>query len=92
MGTPHKHAEVIKAWADGEEIEYKAFAGGWQPVTNPCPSFYGDFAYRIKPKIVKKEAWVALYAGQVTFQTKEECVDRCPQAMAHAHIEWEEEQ
>ena len=24
MNKPHKHAEVIKAWADGAVIEYKS--------------------------------------------------------------------
>jgi hypothetical protein len=55
---PHKHAELIKAWADGYEIEYryiskttgewfdwKRFDGSWSTwvVTE-------DFEYRIKPE------------------------------------------
>ena len=27
MKQPHKHAELIKAWADGAEIEYRAVPG-----------------------------------------------------------------
>lgn len=49
MKTPHKHADLIKAWADGAEIEY------WAPVmrqwlTNSTPKWYEDTLYRIKPK------------------------------------------
>ena len=52
---PHKHCELIKAWADGAEIEQfisqeKGGLGGWQPFDgnwNKLPDYYG---YRIKPK------------------------------------------
>lgn len=45
---PHKHAELIKAWADGAEIEYwSEFKQMWRyerkPAWNECT------AYRIKP-------------------------------------------
>jgi hypothetical protein len=30
MGRPHKHAEVIKAWADGKDVEVRSsFGGTW---------------------------------------------------------------
>ena len=49
--NPHKHAELIKAWADGAEIEeryigdteeWTEFTGDWS-----CPEFW---EYRIKPE------------------------------------------
>lgn len=45
--TPHVHADVIKAWADGAAVEL--WDGGWyelqtQPIWNP------DRKYRIKPE------------------------------------------
>ena len=47
MKTPHKHAELIIAWANGAEIEvndsYK-----WQEAKDPTWSDYFD--YRIKPE------------------------------------------
>ena len=37
MKTPHKHAEIIKAWADGSEIESRSEGKEvWHPAT--CPS------------------------------------------------------
>jgi hypothetical protein len=30
---PHKHAELIKAWADGAEIEWRIKGVDWMP----CP-------------------------------------------------------
>jgi hypothetical protein len=43
---PHKHAELIKAWADGAEIEIWSCNGWWletEPTWNPKDK------YRIKP-------------------------------------------
>ena len=47
---PHKHAELIKAWADGAQIEYLGIgsASVWESVTNPRWDGYGE--YRIKPE------------------------------------------
>ena len=50
---PHKHPELIKAWADGAEIEYKFLNGslsGWQPAVTPI--WVDDCLYRIKPEPV----------------------------------------
>ena len=45
---PHKHAELIKAWADGAEIQYKSAAGIWCDFENPI--WDKDIKYRIKPE------------------------------------------
>ena len=50
----HKHAELIKAWADGAEIEFKdpsSSNGGWHFVESP--SWDEHIEYRIKPEPVK---------------------------------------
>lgn len=53
----HKHADVIKAWADGAEIEWlNAGDGRWYPLVD------AGAAYRIKPPepsklAVLKKAW-----------------------------------
>ena len=44
---PHKHAELIKAWADGAEIEVKDFYGDW--VADKTPNWTWN-EYRIKPE------------------------------------------
>lgn len=51
MNKPHVHAEVIKAWADGAEIEVRV-RGNWEGVTNPCWADYNE--YRVKPKVTHK--------------------------------------
>lgn len=49
MKTPHKHAEFIHAWANGEEIEF--FNDGLQKWDFSCnPNWYADCKYRIKPE------------------------------------------
>lgn len=48
MSKPHKHAELIKQWADGAEIEvhYKSL-NKWYVVKDPA--WNGDFEFRVKP-------------------------------------------
>lgn len=58
---PRKHAALIKAWADGAEIQYKDFTGGWVDVG--VISWYADCEYRIKPEPkpdVVQEFWCEL--------------------------------
>ena len=49
MNKPHKHAELIKAWADGAEIEYKYFRSG-QWIQIETPNWDATVEYRIKPE------------------------------------------
>lgn len=55
MKTPHKHAELIKAWADGAEIE-ETFAGqdsvasGWTPFEGDWGKAYTVFRVRPEPE------------------------------------------
>lgn len=54
MKTPHKHAEAIKAWADGAEIECRQLSGGhWLTVYDPAWSKVSE--YRIKPELKPDE-------------------------------------
>ena len=50
MNKPHKHADLIKAWADGAEVEYldAGSASFWRSVTSP--RWDGQGSYRIKPE------------------------------------------
>jgi len=48
MKTPHKHAALIHAWADGAEIEYRKPNGDW--VLDDEMGWYEDYYYRIKPE------------------------------------------
>ena len=49
MKTPHKHAELIKAWADGAEIEfYSEPSKQW--IFTAFPSWIPDYQFRIKPE------------------------------------------
>ncbi len=60
MNTPHKHAALIKAWADGAQIQILV-DGRWQDCTRDgiAPSWYPAYIYRIKPKpMIKKYRYV----------------------------------
>ena len=53
---PHKHAELIKAWADGAEIQIDS-ATGW--IDLGFPGWSADCEYRIKPE--SKPNWYRHY-------------------------------
>jgi len=49
MKTPRKHAELIKAWADGATIEYyNDNSKNW--LTTKSPTWGENNSYRIKPE------------------------------------------
>jgi hypothetical protein len=56
---PHKHAELIKAWADGAVIQqYKPHLDEWHD-TSPYPVWDERVGYRIKPE--PKPDWYRHY-------------------------------
>ena len=60
----HKHAELIKAWADGAEIEHKSrTTGEWEESGHNCPRWRPDIEYRIKPepKPEPEKQWMYIY-------------------------------
>lgn len=94
----HKHADVIIAWANGEEIEFRNMdIEHWFPMNQANPMWYEYTEYRIKPKIVKREGWVNVYneliAGGSIYPTKEKAIvaARPVAPCATVRIEWEEE-
>jgi hypothetical protein len=57
MNKPHKHAELIKAWADGAEIQANE-GNGWISCGG-CPAWNENTEYRIKPEEKKPvERWL----------------------------------
>ena len=59
MKTPHKHAELIKEWADGATIQFRFVGEDWATLKSP---FWDakDGEYRIKPKpdvVQKVKMW-----------------------------------
>lgn len=75
----HKHAELIKAWADGATIQYyDGIADEFLDVPNNIPAWDVNQSYRVKPKKIdyKDDAntWGnALNEAAWTF------IDKCPE-------------
>lgn len=46
---PHKHAEVIEAWAKGQPCQYRFIQNEWVDLDQNCADFGRDGEYRIKP-------------------------------------------
>ena len=56
---PHKHAELIKAWADGAEIQWlNKVDGVWDDCLD-TPTWSEDYEYRIKLEPGKQ--WMYIY-------------------------------
>lgn len=53
----HKHADLIKAWADGAEVQYQKCDGTWGRARTPAWEL--DYKFRIKPKtkLVEETMW-----------------------------------
>lgn len=52
MNKPHVHADIIKAWADGAEIEFfDESYSYWCPMGQVTPSFDPCLQYRVSPKV-----------------------------------------
>ena len=49
MKKPHIHAELIKAWADGAEIQFLDIYNEWKPA-GEHPQWFGHNVFRIKPE------------------------------------------
>lgn len=73
MKKPHVHAELIKAWADGAEIQLLDSFGTWINSQDNRPVWNTDTVYRIKPEPTDLEIygvevgdiWKFLLAGTV---------------------------
>lgn len=52
MNKPHKHVELIKAWADGAQIQFKARSDvDWEDAKpNEALGWIDNLEYRIKPE------------------------------------------
>lgn len=52
--TPHPHAKIIKAWADGHKIQFRTAPDAeWLDVQNhSTPAFNTFQEYRVKPQAV----------------------------------------
>ena len=58
----HKHAELIKAWADGAQIQFKTRrTDEWLNCSSNSPGWHLDCEYRIKPTPQIKKCWVVLF-------------------------------
>lgn len=61
MSKPHKHAELIKKWADGAIIQYRTTTfRSWADCDSNRPCWDKRFEYRVKPPLVEKWKWVIL--------------------------------
>ena len=69
MTTPHKWADVIKAWADGKPIQFtNRFTKGWVDWTEGRPNMQPQFnqdLWRVKPNTIKYRRYVAVEEGSI---------------------------
>ena len=65
----HKHADLIKQWADGAKIETRLSDGNWYEISLPNWGSW-DSEFRVKPDINKtvQPVGVACYNGEVVWE------------------------
>lgn len=77
MGTPHKHAAVIKAWANGAEIERRDPKGAdqeWREWRiNATPAWFTEYDYRVKPEPHKWQKEMDAAKAGKTIQYRVRC-------------------
>jgi hypothetical protein len=91
----HKHSELIKAWADGAEIEVKHPSNSSWWDAKP-PEWDLDYEYRIKPeekKPVVRYLWafetdVNTWEQYTLFMTEEEARKRLACKFKYVRIDW----
>jgi len=66
--TPHRHAELIKAWADGETIQVR-IGKEWADTNNPG---WGGSEYRIKPNTIRFRTYLYVRGDVAIVQTYNE--------------------
>lgn len=51
MPTPHKHAALIKEWADGLTVQFRCTPYvEWVDISSGTPGWYPEWEYRVKPE------------------------------------------
>ena len=89
---PHKHAELIKAWADGAEIQYwNGSIEQWKDGDREEMSWYEDYQYRIKPEPKPDHgARMTVYACLASIEDKTKR-DRSYIEIGNFHLVWDGE-
>lgn len=97
---PHKHAKLIKAWADGHEVQFKTPGEGWVSVGD-YPCWMDNQEYRIKPaEKVVRWLWACNYKSTNVFgwhlsglvMSDEEMEDRRDNGVEYKKLEWSREE
>jgi hypothetical protein len=69
MKTPHKHARIIKAWANGAEIQSRENStDSWETATSPSWVLYRE--YRIKPEPQVIEGFIDIDYARIVYTEK----------------------
>ena len=102
----HKHAEILKALAEGKTIQYKnGYFSKWDDM--PTGKYVGDvwnslclgkedysFSFRVKP--VKKKGWINIYSDDgrcgYIYETQEQAREQAAITASSACIEIEYEE
>lgn len=62
----HKHAAIIKAWADGAQVQSKFAASAWEDITG-TPGWAEHNEYRIKPAAPKVSSTISEAQLRITW-------------------------
>ena len=83
MNKPHKHAALIKAWADGAVIEHYRPSFGWEECSYNTPCWSPETNYRIKPKTIRYR--LALVPGSAPYVL---AINAGADLNYYTHVKW----
>ena len=63
MSKPHKHADLIKAWADGATIEALQHDGSWSICSSP--NWMENVTFRVVKERIVRWQWVSIYTSGI---------------------------
>lgn len=89
MGTPHKWADAIKAFADGEAIEWRSGGGDWQPLYGPPDFSVCEWRRKPKQRLIRYRLYLA--EGLVGFRVRvaiEGITDLPPKGLTRWLTDW----
>jgi hypothetical protein len=91
--TPHRHAAVIKQWADGATIQVRQPREEWQDMhIDSAPSWLLHLEYRVKPEVVRYKRylwkWAAEAEGHAVLTVDPASQVKFPREQTRGFVRW----
>lgn len=91
MNKPHKHAELIKAWADGAEIEFfDRICHAWL-TCQKTPTWAEENSYRIKQEKKPDMVYYGVFSNDIGHMNLSACFTKLNEKYDHIKVTFDGE-